>query len=78
MEKLMTLKEAAEKLGMSPRWVRNHTSRHAQPRLGFTRLGHLLKFSDQQLQEFLAHFDKAPSKAEWVSVVVKQRPAGKA
>jgi len=77
MQKLMTLKEVAEKVDMSPKWVRKHTSKHAQPRLGFTRLGNFLKFSEEQVAEFLAHFDKAASKNEWPEVSVKQRPTGK-
>ena len=77
METLMTVKDVAEKLRVSRSWISKRTRSTAVPRLGFCRVGGQLRFTEEHLQQYLALVDRAPSKAEWVSVVVKQRPGRK-
>ena len=65
MEKLLTLEEVAEVLGVSERFVRNKTSRKAVPRLSFVRVGNRLRFRRSDVELFCAMNEKASSKNDW-------------
>jgi len=77
MEKLLTAKDVMEKLRVSRSWIAKHILSTAVPRLGFVRVGGQLRFTEEHLQQYLALVDRAPSKADWVSVTTKQRPRRK-
>jgi excisionase family DNA binding protein len=52
-ERLYSAQEVAERLGVSERWVRDHATRR-NPRIQAVKLGPLLRFRWQDVQEFLA------------------------
>ncbi len=49
---LLTAKDVAERLGVSERWVRDHATRRF-PRIPVIRLGPLLRFRLEDIEEFL-------------------------
>lgn len=51
-ERLLSPAELAEWLGVSPGWVRDHATRK-EPRLPVVRLGKLLRFRAEEVEEFL-------------------------
>src|SRR5258708_6419388 len=61
-ERLLTPTEVADRLGVSPRWVRDHATRR-EPRIPSVRLGSLLRFRWSDIAEFLnLHFSRGSSK----------------
>lgn len=61
MEALMTIDEAAEFLRLSPRHVRRLA---AERRIGFRRLGRCVRFSREDLNEYIEESRVVPIKAE--------------
>lgn len=51
-----TLKEVAAALGMSERWIREEIKKGAE----FTRYGHKIRFTAEQVEKLRATFTKAP------------------
>lgn len=51
-EKLLTPSEVAQWLGVSPAWVRDHATRK-QPHLPTVRLGKLMRFRAEEIDDFL-------------------------
>lgn len=51
-DRLYTAREVAAKLGVSERWVRDHATRR-QPRLRAVKLGSLLRFQWEDVEEFI-------------------------
>ena len=52
LQKLLTPKEVAEWLDVSVDWVHNHATRKA-PRLPVVRIGKLLRFRNEDVEEFI-------------------------
>jgi predicted DNA-binding transcriptional regulator AlpA len=52
VESLVNAREAAEVLGVSERWVRDHATRRT-PRVPCVRLGSLIKFRLSDLAKFI-------------------------
>jgi excisionase family DNA binding protein len=52
VQKLLTPKEVAEWLDVSVDWVHNHATRKA-PRLPVVRIGKLLRFRNEDVEEFI-------------------------
>src|ERR1700730_12133034 len=50
--RLLTAQDVAERLGISERWVRDHASRRS-PRIPVVKLGPLLRFRAEDIEEFL-------------------------
>ena len=57
---LLTAKDVAERLGVSERWVRDHATRRF-PRIPVIKLGPLLRFRLEDIEEFLACQMQDPS-----------------
>jgi excisionase family DNA binding protein len=72
METLLTVEEAAKLLGVGHRWIRNRTSKRANPRLTFFRLGGQLKFKVRDLEDYIAIHRCGPSKNEWTEARMKR------
>ena len=53
-EKLLSVGAVAEMLGVSQGWVRDHAAERRRPRLVAVRLGKLLRFRLQDVEEFIA------------------------
>ncbi len=51
-EKLLTPEQVAGWLGVSADWVQSHATRR-EPRLNAVRLGKLLRFREQDVEEFI-------------------------
>jgi predicted DNA-binding transcriptional regulator AlpA len=51
-KQLLDVKQLAEWLAVSPAWVRDHAMRK-QPRLPVVRLGKLLRFRAEDIEEFV-------------------------
>lgn len=51
-EKLLTPKQVAGWLGVSADWVQSHATRR-EPRLQSVRLGKLLRFREQDVEDFI-------------------------
>ncbi len=51
-KQLLDVKQVAEWLAVSPAWVRDHATRR-QPRLPVVRLGKLLRFRAEDIEEFV-------------------------
>jgi excisionase family DNA binding protein len=60
--RLLTALEVANRLGVSERWVRDHATRR-HPRIAVVRLGHLLRFRQEDIDNFLiSHLSPTASK----------------
>lgn len=53
-ERLLSVGDVAKILGVSPGWVRDHATGRRRPRLTAVRLGKLLRFRLQDVEEFIA------------------------
>jgi excisionase family DNA binding protein len=51
-QRLLTAQDVAERLGVSERWVRDHATRRS-PRIPVVRLGPLLRFRAEDIEDFL-------------------------
>lgn len=51
--KLLRLEEAADRLGVTRSWLLDHTSR-VEPIVPHRRLGRLIRFAPEDLEEFVA------------------------
>lgn len=52
-ERLLTPRQVASWLGVSDRWVRDHATRR-KPRIPTVKLGSLLRFRPEDVEEFIA------------------------
>ncbi len=52
-EALQTAVQVAKRLGVSERWVRDHATRRS-PRLPVVKLGSLLRFRPEDVEQFIA------------------------
>jgi predicted DNA-binding transcriptional regulator AlpA len=57
-ERLLDAREVAARLGVSERWVRDHTTRRS-PKIRAIKLGPLLRFRWSDVETFLAELDTA-------------------
>lgn len=57
LSNLHTLQEVADSLGMSERWVRRKLADGA----AHTRLGHKIRFTDEQVELLVAQHAQAPA-----------------
>lgn len=55
-DRLMNARQVAEKLGVSERWVRDHTTRRS-PRIRGLKLGSLVRYRWADVEIFLAELD---------------------
>lgn len=51
-ERLWTARQAADSLGVSERWIRDHASRRS-PKIPVVKLGSLLRFRPADIEEFV-------------------------
>ena len=51
-QRLLTAQDVAERLGVSERWVRDHATRRS-PRIPVVKLGPLLRFRVEDIEDFL-------------------------
>ncbi len=51
-QRLLTAQDVAERLGVSERWVRDHATRRS-PRIPVVKLGPLLRFRAEDIEDFL-------------------------
>ena len=59
-DRLMNARQVAAKLGVSERWVRDHTTRRA-PRIRGLKMGSLMRYRLADVEAFLAELDTQPS-----------------
>jgi predicted DNA-binding transcriptional regulator AlpA len=59
-ERLMNARQVAAKLGVSERWVRDHTTRRS-PRIRGLKMGSLMRYRLADVEAFLAELDTQPS-----------------
>ena len=59
-DRLMNARQAAAKLGVSERWVRDHTTRR-WPRIRGLKMGSLMRYRLADVEAFLAELDTQPS-----------------
>lgn len=55
-EKLMNAREVAARLGVSERWVRDHTSRR-NPKIRAVKLGSLIRYKRADVEIFMENLD---------------------
>jgi predicted DNA-binding transcriptional regulator AlpA len=55
-DRLMNARQVAEKLGVSERWVRDHTTRRS-PRIRGLKMGSLMRYRLADVEAFLAELD---------------------
>jgi len=61
-QSLLTAQVVAERLGVSERWVRDHATRR-NPRIPVVKLGSLLRFRQEDIENFLiSHLSCTSSK----------------
>jgi excisionase family DNA binding protein len=61
-QSLLTAQDVAERLGVSERWVRDHATRR-HPRIPVVKLGALLRFRQEDIENFLiSHLSSTSSK----------------
>jgi excisionase family DNA binding protein len=78
VERLLTPREVAERLGVSERWVRDHATRR-NPRITAVKLGSLLRFRWTDVEAFLSRqilqdsSNKRPRSCMKISVLRDQR-----
>ena len=58
--RLMNARQVAAKLGVSERWVRDHTTRRS-PRIRGLKMGSLIRYRLADVEAFLAELDTQPS-----------------
>ena len=58
--RLMNARQVAAKLGVSERWVRDHTTRRS-PRIRGLKMGSLMRYRLADVEAFLAELDTQPS-----------------
>ena len=59
-DRLMNARQVATKLGVSERWVRDHTTRRS-PRIRGLKMGSLMRYRLADVESFLAELDTQPS-----------------
>ena len=59
-DRLMNARQVAAKLGVSERWVRDHTTRRS-PRIRGLKMGSLMRYRMADVEAFLAELDTQPS-----------------
>jgi predicted DNA-binding transcriptional regulator AlpA len=59
-DRLMNARQVAAKLGVSERWVRDHTTRRS-PRIRGLKMGSLMRYRLADVEAFLAELDTQPS-----------------
>ena len=59
-DRLMNARQVAAKLGVSERWVRDHTTRRS-PRIRGLKMGSLMRYRLADVETFLAELDTQPS-----------------
>ena len=59
-DRLMNARQVAAKLGVSERWVRDHTTRRS-PRIRGLKMGSLMRYRLSDVEAFLAELDTQPS-----------------
>ena len=58
-EHLLNARQVADKLGVSERWVRDHTTRRS-PRIRGIKLGLLMRYRREDVDAFMAELDTLP------------------
>ena len=58
--RLMNARQVAAKLGVSERWVRDHTTRRS-PRIRGLKMGSLMRYRSADVEAFLTELDTQPS-----------------
>lgn len=59
-DRLLNAQQVADKLGVSERWVRDHTTRRS-PRIHGIKLGLLMRYRREDVDAFMAELDTFPS-----------------
>ena len=59
-DRLMNARQVAAKLGVSERWIRDHTTRRS-PRIRGLKMGSLMRYRLADVEAFLAELDTQPS-----------------
>ena len=59
-DRLMNARQVAARLGVSERWVRDHTTRRS-PRIRGLKMGSLMRYRLADVEAFLAELDTQPS-----------------
>ena len=59
-DRLLNARQVAAKLGVSERWVRDHTTRRS-PRIRGLKMGSLMRYRLADVEAFLAELDTQPS-----------------
>jgi hypothetical protein len=59
-DRLLNARQVAAKLGVSERWVRDHTTRRS-PRIRGLKMGSLMRYRLADVETFLAELDTQPS-----------------
>lgn len=59
-DRLLNAKQVADKLGVSERWVRDHTTRRF-PKIHGIKLGLLMRYRREDVDIFMAELDTLPS-----------------
>ena len=59
-DRLMNARQVAAKLGVSERWVRDHTTRRS-PRIRGLKMGSLMRYRLADVEAFIAELDTQPS-----------------
>jgi hypothetical protein len=59
-DRLMNARQVAAKLGVSERWVRDHTTRRS-PRIRGLKMGSLMRYRLADVEAFLVELDTQPS-----------------
>ena len=59
-DRLMNARQVAAKLGVSERWVRDHTTRRS-PKIRGLKMGSLMRYRLTDVEAFLAELDTQPS-----------------
>jgi excisionase family DNA binding protein len=59
-ERLLNAREVAEKLGVSERFIRDHTTRRS-PKIPAVRLGKLIRYRRTDVDDFMAEMDTLSS-----------------
>ena len=58
-DRLLNARQVADKLGVSERWVRDHTTRRS-PRIRGIKLGLLMRYRREDVDAFMAELDTLP------------------
>jgi predicted DNA-binding transcriptional regulator AlpA len=59
-ERLLNARQVADKLGVSERWVRDHTTRR-NPRIRGIKMGMLMRYRRADIEAFMRELDAQPS-----------------